>query len=216
MLDITHFPLFLASVFLLCITPGPDLAYVVGQSVANGRRSGMISAAGVALGSCTHAVASAIGLTALIAASPLLFTVIKYIGAAYLLFLGSKMVWGTFIRRSATDQEGEVISKMPVPAVSLLIRGLITSVTNPKVLLFFIAFFPQFVVVDGDHHAQSFLILGLTYALIGLITDTLFALLAGGAASAVAKNAAMQKLLDRVVGVTFIGLGIRLALTRRH
>ncbi|MDF7658728.1 LysE family translocator [Erwiniaceae bacterium L1_54_6] len=215
MLDITHFPLFLASVFLLCITPGPDLAYVVGQSVANGRRSGVISAAGVALGSCTHAVASAIGLTALIAASPLLFTVIKYIGAAYLLFLGSKMVWGTFVSRSVANQEEGVAVKTRSSARSLLTRGLITSVTNPKVLLFFIAFFPQFVVVDGNYHAQSFLILGLTYALMGLTTDILFALLAGGAASAVAKNATMQKLLDRVVGVTFIGLGIRLALTRR-
>ncbi|QGY31674.1 LysE family translocator [Pantoea cypripedii] len=215
MLDITHFPLFLASVFLLCITPGPDLAYVVGQSVANGRRSGVISAAGVALGSCTHAVASAIGLTALIAASPLLFTVIKYIGAAYLLFLGSKMVWGTFVSRSAANQEEGMAVKTRSSARSLLTRGLITSVTNPKVLLFFIAFFPQFVVVDGNYHVQSFLILGLTYALMGLTTDILFALLAGGAASAVAKNATMQKLLDRVVGVTFIGLGIRLALTRR-
>ncbi|MDO6407185.1 LysE family translocator [Pantoea phytobeneficialis] len=215
MLDIMHFPLFLASVFLLCITPGPDLAYVVGQSVANGRRSGVISAAGVALGSCTHAIASAIGLTALIAASPLLFTVIKYIGAAYLIFLGSKMVWSTLMRRQAASGADEPVAKSTASTRSLLSRGLITSITNPKVLLFFIAFFPQFVVIDGAHHAQSFLILGLTYALIGFATDTCFALLAGGAASAVAKNAAMQRLLDRVVGITFIGLGIRLALTRR-
>ena len=90
MLDITHFGLFALSVLLLSVTPGPDMAYVIGQSVANGRRAGVISAAGVALGSCTHAVASAVGLTALITASPLMFTVIKYLGAAYLLYLGSR------------------------------------------------------------------------------------------------------------------------------
>lgn len=213
MLDIIHFPLFLASVFLLCITPGPDLAYVVGQSVAKGRRSGVISASGVALGSCTHALASAIGLTALITASPLLFNIIKYIGAAYLIYLGSKMVWDTFISRS---QNTSKCVKDPINNThNLLLRGFITSITNPKVLLFFISFFPQFVVIDGNQHASSFLLLGLTYAVIGLITDITFALLAGGAANAVSRNVTLQKLLDRIVGATFIGLGIRLALTRR-
>lgn len=212
MLDIVHFPLFLVSVILLCITPGPDLAYVVGQSVANGRRSGILSAAGVATGSCLHALASAAGLTALIAASPLLFTLIKYIGAAYLIWLGGKMVWDS-LRPAATCGEAPTVS--PASARSLLLRGMITSVTNPKVLLFFIAFFPQFVAVDGTHPALSFLILGLVYALIGLATDASFALLAGGAASAVAKNQRMRLILDRLTGATFIGLGIRLALTRR-
>lgn len=213
MLDIMHFPLFLASVFLLCITPGPDLAYVVGQSVANGRRSGVISATGVALGSCTHALASAIGLTALITASPMLFTVIKYIGAAYLIYLGSKMVWDTFISKPQNDDNTVAVPRRNTR--SLLLRGFITSITNPKVLLFFISFFPQFVVVDGDHHGSSFLLLGLTYAVIGLLTDVTFAMLAGGAASAVSRNVMLQKLLDRIVGLTFIGLGIRLAMTRR-
>ena len=213
MLDIIHFPLFLISVFLLCITPGPDLAYVVGQSVANGRRSGVISASGVALGSCTHALASAIGLTALITASPMLFTVIKYIGAAYLIYLGSKMVWETFIAKPQANVEKIEVTRTNTR--NLLVRGFITSITNPKVLLFFISFFPQFVMVDGDYHASSFLLLGLTYAVIGLMTDVTFALLAGGAASAASRNVTLQKLLDRIVGVTFIGLGIRLAMTRR-
>ncbi|WP_307743173.1 LysE family transporter [uncultured Pantoea sp.] len=214
MLDIVHFLLFLASVVLLCITPGPDLAYVVGQSVARGRQAGVLSASGVALGSCTHAVASALGLTALIAASPLLFTVIKYTGAAYLIYLGTKMIVATFRVRHVVRPEG-VEAVAQTETRQLLLRGFITSITNPKVLLFFIAFFPQFVTVEGDHHAVSFLLLGLAYALTGLITDVLFALLAGGAAGAVAKNQTLQKALDRVVGATFIGLGIRLALTRR-
>ena len=213
MLDIIQFPLFIISVLLLCITPGPDLAYVVGQSVANGRKSGVISASGVALGSCTHALASAVGLTALITASPLLFTVIKYIGAAYLIYLGSKMLWETFISRPKNNSD-----KIDIPRTntrSLLVRGFITSITNPKVLLFFISFFPQFVAVEGVHHASSFLVLGLTYAVMGLLTDVCFALLAGGAASAVSRNITLQRVLDRIIGVTFIGLGVRLAMTRR-
>jgi len=105
MLDITNFGLFALSVFLLSVTPGPDMAYVIGQSVANGRRAGIISAAGVALGSCTHAVASAVGLTALITASPLMFTIIKYLGAAYLMYLGSKMILGTFSKQTTNHSK---------------------------------------------------------------------------------------------------------------
>lgn len=213
MLDITHFGLFIASIFFLCITPGPDLAYVVGQSVANGRRSGIVSALGVALGSCTHAVASAVGLTALILASPIVFIVIKYLGAAYLIYLGGKMLLGTF--KESKGPASEDGNETKTSAYSLLVRGFITTLTNPKVLLFFISFFPQFVVADGGNHAASFLVLGLTYALIAFMTDVTFAILAGGAAGAVARNNSLQKILDRVVGATFIGLGIRLALARR-
>ncbi|ADO09539.1 LysE family translocator [Pantoea vagans] len=214
MLDIVHFPLFVASVVLLCVTPGPDLAYIIGQSMVRGRRAGILSATGVALGSCTHAIASALGLTALIAASPLLFTVIKYIGAAYLIYLGAKMMLSTF--GVSKERPLDVQSNMAeVETRRLMLRGFITSITNPKVLLFFIAFFPQFVVIEGDHHAISFLVLGMVYALIGVMIDVLFAILAGGAAGAVAKNQTLRKMLDRVVGATFIGLGIRLALTRR-
>ncbi|MEG3111221.1 LysE family translocator [Pantoea sp. T14] len=214
MLDITNFGLFAFSVFLLSVTPGPDMAYVIGQSVANGRRAGIVSASGVALGSCTHAIASTLGLTALITASPVMFTAIKYIGASYLMFLGGKMLLGTFIskkdRGDAAPQNTRKVS-----AYMLLSRGFITTLTNPKVLLFFISFFPQFVTPEGEQHAASFLLLGLTYAFIAFLTDVTFAILAGSTAGAVAGNRKLQNLLDRIVGATFIALGVRLALTRR-
>lgn len=214
MLDIINFGLFVLSVFLLSVTPGPDMAYVIGQSVANGRRAGIISAAGVALGSCTHAVASAIGLTALITASPLMFTLIKYLGAAYLMYLGSKMVWGTFTKQTSERSQTQTV-KTNANLTNLLSKGFITTLTNPKVLLFFISFFPQFVLPGGEHHTASFLILGLAYAMIAFLTDVTFALLAGSAAGAVSQNRRMQRILDRIVGITFFGLGLRLALTRR-
>lgn len=214
MLDITNFGLFAFSVFLLSVTPGPDMAYVIGQSVANGRRAGIVSASGVALGSCTHAIASTLGLTALITASPVMFTAIKYIGASYLMFLGGKMLLGTFIskkdRGDAAPQNTRKVS-----AYRLLSRGFITTLTNPKVLLFFISFFPQFVTPEGERHAASFLLLGLTYAFIAFLTDVTFAILAGSTAGAVAGNRKLQNLLDRIVGATFIALGVRLVLTRR-
>ncbi len=124
MLDITHFGLFVLSVFLLSVTPGPDIAYVVGQSVVNGRRAGIISAAGVALGSCTHAIASAVGLTALITASPMMFTIIKSLGAAYLMYLGSKMIWGTLTKQTTNHNEAERV-KAKATLTSLLTKGFI-------------------------------------------------------------------------------------------
>ncbi|WP_311791219.1 MULTISPECIES: LysE family translocator [Pantoea] len=214
MLDITNFGFFALSVFLLSVTPGPDMAYVIGQSVANGRRAGIVSASGVALGSCTHAIASALGLTALITASPVMFTVIKFTGAAYLIYLGGKMLFDTFKRKEQQNAPEIEIDKK-LSAYGLLSKGFITTLTNPKVLLFFISFFPQFVTPEGEHHASSFLLLGLTYALIAFLTDMTFALLAGSAAGAVSGNRKLQHLLDRIVGATFIALGIRLALTRR-
>lgn len=213
MLDITNFGLFALSVFLLSVTPGPDMAYVIGQSVANGRRAGIISATGVALGSCAHAIASVIGLTALLAASPVMFTAVKYVGGAYLIYLGGKMILGTFKDKIMEDDAEPKISPK-TNAYGLLSKGFITTLTNPKVLLFFISFFPQFVLPEGKHHAESFLLLGLTYALIAYLTDSMFAIMASGATGAISKNIKMQKLLDRVVGATFVALGIRLALTR--
>lgn len=212
MLDINNFSLFAISVFLLSITPGPDMAYVVGQSIANGRRAGVISAAGVALGSCTHALASVIGLTALIAASPFLFTVVKYAGAAYLVYLGISLIRNSFKKKQAGGEQPEI--KKSTQLHELLSKGFITTLTNPKVLLFFISFFPQFVAPGSEHYTASLLVLGVAYAVVAFLTDATFAILAGSAAGAFTRNEALQKVLDRVVGAVFIGLGIRLALVR--
>lgn len=214
MFDITSLWLFVLAVFLLSITPGPDMAYVVGQSVANGRRAGVISAAGVALGSCTHAIASVIGLTALIAASPVMFSIVKYAGALYLMYLGTKMILGTLTKTAAAQDNAPLIKK-DARLQDLLSKGFITTLTNPKVLLFFVSFFPQFVVPNGQHQMESFLVLGFAYTLVAFVTDAMFALLAGSASGAVSRNRKIQMLLDRIVGTAFIGLGVRLALTHR-
>ena len=213
MFDIVHFPLFAVSALALSVTPGPDLAYVVGQSIANGRRAGVVSAAGVAIGSCAHTLASAVGLTALLAASPMLFTLVRFLGAAYLIWLGIRM-----ITRSLQRGGGGAVASVPVPVAnthSLLLKGFLTTITNPKVLLFFIAFFPQFVTVGGDHQVVSFLLLGLAYAVIGFLSDAAFAWLAGSAAGAVSRNQKIRVWIDRVVGTAFIALGLRIWLAKR-
>lgn len=213
MFDIVHFPLFAISALALSVTPGPDLAYVVGQSIANGRRAGVVSAAGVAIGGCAHTLASAVGLTALLAASPMLFTMVRFLGAVYLIWLGIRMIAGSMQRRN-----GGAVVKVPVPVAnthSLLLRGFLTTITNPKVLLFFIAFFPQFVTVGGENQAVSFLLLGLAYALIGFLSDAAFAWLAGSAAGAVSRNEKIRVWIDRVVGTAFIALGLRIWLSKR-
>lgn len=213
MFDISNLWLFILAVFLLSVTPGPNMAYVVGQSVANGRRAGVISAAGVALGSCAHALASVAGLTAMIAASPALFTLIKYAGALYLVYLGAGLILGTLRRRS-----GDAVSpgiKNGAQSRELLAKGFITTLTNPKVLLFFISFFPQFVLPDGSHQAESLLLLGLVYTLVAFVTDALFALLAAGTTGALARRLWMQHALEGLVGITFVALGVRLALSQR-
>ena len=214
MFDITSYSVFVLSVFLLSVTPGPDMAYVIGQSVVNGRRAGLFSASGVALGSCTHALASTLGLTAVIAASPLMFSIVKFLGALYLVFLGAKMILSTF-RKQASSPAEKVAPVNGIAAGSLLCKGFITTLTNPKVLLFFISFFPQFVTPHGAHQTASFLILGMTYALVAFMVDISCALLAGGASDKFAGNQRLQRVMDRIVGTAFIGLGIRLALTRR-
>ncbi|WP_017348446.1 LysE family translocator [Pantoea sp. A4] len=135
-------------------------------------------------------------------------------GAAYLIYLGGKMLFESFKRKQAGEQAQPQSTKKS-SAYSLLSRGFITTLTNPKVLLFFVSFFPQFVTPEGDQHAVSFLLLGLTYALVAFLTDMTFAVLAGSAAGSLSGNRKLQNVLDRIVGTTFIALGIRLALTRR-
>ncbi|MBP0589832.1 LysE family translocator [Paraburkholderia sp. LEh10] len=212
MFGISQFPLFLAAVTVLNLTPGPDIAYVAGQSIAQGRRSGLLSAVGVAFGGCMHTVACALGMTAVLAASPGAFNAIKWIGAAYLMYLGLRMLWPS----AAAVAKGETPPAAPhLSRGTLLFRGFVTNASNPKVLLFYIAFFPQFVAADSPHKTWAFLVLGAVFVTLGLINDCVIAWLAATAARAVRAQPRVRRWIDRVVGAGFIGLGVRLALTKR-
>jgi len=210
MLGISSVPLFVGAVMLLNITPGPDMAYVAGQTIARGRAAGMRSALGLVIGGSMHTLACAFGLSALIAASPTAFAVIKWVGAAYLVFIGLQTLRAT----ARTTPAAEATDALALSR-SLLVRGLITNVTNPKVFLFYIAFLPQFVSPDSPHKTAALLVLGAMLVTLGFFTDCVIVYGAARASGLVRKSATLARWLNRVVGAGFIGLGLRLAVTTR-
>jgi RhtB (resistance to homoserine/threonine) family protein len=211
MLGINAFPLFVGAVTLLNLTPGPDMAYVVGHSIAHGRRAGVLSALGVSLGGCVHTMACAFGLSALLAESTSAFNVIKWVGAIYLIYIGIS----TLLIRSDVHVVDRAVSLPCVPLGALLVRGFVTNVTNPKVLLFYIAFLPQFVETNSPHKTVAFFVLGTVMVLLGFLNDSVVACCAAMVASALRKRSTVTRWLNRVVGATFVGMGIRLAAATR-
>lgn len=214
MFGITHFGFFLVAVFLLNVTPGPDTAYIVGRSVAQGRSAGLVSALGISAGCCVHALACAFGLTALLAASATAFTVIKLVGACYLVYLGVRLI---FAKQSAPASTAESAPRAaaPRPLRQLFLSGFWTNVLNPKVVLFFVSFFPQFVSVTSPHKVLAFLALGVVFVVMSTIWNSFVAWIAGSVTQRFSGKPGIKKWLDRTVGSAFVGLGLRLATAPR-
>lgn len=210
MLGIVDLPLFVGAVFLLNVTPGPDTAYIVGRSVAQGRSAGVVSSLGVSAGCCVHALATAFGLTAVLAASPLAFTAIKYAGGAYLAWLGLRLI---FARPAQQAASAATTGTRPLRA--LFLQGFLTNVLNPKVILFFLSFFPQFVDPHAGQQALAFLALGAIMVAMSTVWNTLVAWMAGTLTARAGRAPGLKRWLDRVIGAAFIGLGARLAMTQR-
>jgi threonine/homoserine/homoserine lactone efflux protein len=214
MFGITQFSFFIVAVLLLNATPGPDTAYIVGRSVGQGRGAGLVSALGISAGCCVHSLACAFGLTALLAASAAAFTVIKLAGAIYLVYLGAMLL----LKRPAADLRDEA----PVPPAAalrslraLFLQGFWTNVLNPKVVLFFVSFFPQFVSAGSPHKTLAFLVLGGVFVAMSTVWNSGVAWLAGGITRRVGNNPSLRRWLDRVIGSAFVGLGIKLATVHR-
>ncbi len=220
MLGITHFGFFVVAVMLLNVTPGPDTAYIVGRSVAQGRSAGLTSALGISAGCCVHSLACAFGLTALLAASATAFTVIKFVGAMYLIYLGARLL---FARAEAKPADVAPATPAPVPAAGgaprslrqLFMQGFWTNVLNPKVVLFFVSFFPQFVSADSPHKALAFLTLGVVFVAMSTVWNSFVAWIAGSVTQRFSGKPGIKKWLDRTVGSAFVGLGIKLATSTR-
>jgi RhtB (resistance to homoserine/threonine) family protein len=214
MLGITSFTLFLAAVFLLNVTPGPDTAYIVGRSVAQGRGAGVVSALGISAGCIVHALACAFGLTALLAASATAFTVVKFAGAIYLVYLGVRLL---FAKPDVDDPKAELASARSAPKSlrQLFAQGFVTNVLNPKVVLFFVSFFPQFVAADSPNKVLAFLALGFVFVLMSTVWNCFVAWIAGSVTERFAGKPGVKRWLDRVVGSAFIGLGVKLATSHR-
>jgi threonine/homoserine/homoserine lactone efflux protein len=201
--------LFVLSGLLLNITPGPDTAYIVGRSVQLGWRGGTAAALGVGAGCLVHVAAAAIGLSALLAASSAAFAAIKLIGAAYLLYLGIRMLLSA-PRPSTAAETGDAL-----PLRQLFWQGALTNALNPKVALFFLAFLPQFVDAASPHKALAFLLLGVLFDLNGTLWNLAVAAFAARAAGRLRRSETALRWLNRVLGGIFIALGVRVALQAR-
>lgn len=209
--DFQHLLLFIAAGWLLNLTPGPDVLYIVTHSLRSGARAGIIAGLGITAGCFVHIFAAAVGVSALLATSAMAFTVLKWMGAAYLLWIGVKIL---FSRRPqlTTDLRAAAASEPQRPLKAIFIGGFWTNVLNPKVAIFFLAFVPQFIAPDAASPALAFALLGVLFNLNAIPVNTGWALVAAW----MAKRDAVQRgmhWLDRAAGVMFIGFGIKLALT---
>jgi len=207
--DLASLGLFIAAALVLLITPGPAVLYIVARSIDQGRRAGLVSMLGVHAGTLVHVAAAAAGLSALLAASAMAFSVVKYLGAAYLIFLG--------VRR-LLDRTTSVTSRRPERRHlrRAFLDGVVVNVLNPKTALFFLAFLPQFVMTArGDVGAQV-LGLGLLFVGLGVITDGLYAVGAGTAAHWLRGNPQFARRERWVSGSMYIGLGVAAAFSSAH
>ncbi|MGB6054385.1 MAG: LysE family translocator, partial [Burkholderiaceae bacterium] len=181
LLGISDFGLFCAAVLLLNATPGPDTAYIVGRSVAQGRTAGVVSALGIALGICVHSLLSALGLSALLAASAGAFLAIKLAGGLYLIYLGTRMLM-------APSAAGERAPATARPLQTIFWQAALTNLLNPKVILFFLSFFPQFVQPSAAHKTAAFLFLGVVFVVMSTCWNSGTALLAGSLTRRAGRN----------------------------
>ena len=203
-----HLTLFVLSGILLNLTPGQDTLYIVGRSVSQGRRAGLLSVLGIVSGSVIHTFAAAFGLSAVLATSAQAFVVVKLTGAAYLAYLGIQML----LERPTSV--GTAAEYTPERDWVVYRAGLLTNVLNPKVALFFLAFLPQFVAPTADSRVLSFLFLGGIF----IFNGTLWCLVLVWGASAMSRRVRGRPssglLLKRATGAIFVGLGVRLAVSK--
>lgn len=202
MFDIIHYPLFILTAVTLNLYPGPDTLYILGRSAAQGRAAGVVSALGIGSGAVIHSLLGALGLTAVVAASAMAFSVIKWAGAAYLVYLGVSML--------LAKSEGPAKASPPQSLRRIYVQGVLTNVLNPKVALFFLALIPQFIAPGATHPGLAFLFLGLTFVTTGTVWCLIVAV-AGGALNRLLGGGGKGGLwLKRVGGGLLAGLGLRL------
>ncbi|HKU15273.1 MAG TPA: LysE family translocator [Steroidobacteraceae bacterium] len=199
--------LFLGAALVLLLIPGPAVLYIVGRSVAQGRRAGLVSVLGIHVATFIHVLAAALGLSVLLLSSALAFSIVKYAGAAYLIYLGLRKLFGP---ADAAGANGE----LPQYSHARLFRdGFVVNLLNPKTALFFFAFLPQFVDVGRGHVAMQITLLGLMFAVLGFLTDSAWAVLAGTAGGWLKRSRAYMKFERYGSGILFIGLGLTAALS---
>ena len=208
MCGIQNLSLFVLSGLLLNITPGPDNFYILGRSIAQGRRAGVLSALGISCGCIVHTLAAALGLSAILATSATAFLALKLMGAVYLVYLGVRM-W-----RDRSSDSGELPTLNHASAWKLFSSGMLTNVLNPKVALFFLAFLPQFVNPESPSKFLAIVILGGLFIATGTAWCLILALAASSLSRRLRTRSTVGDAIRRVTGAMFIALGIKLAASK--
>lgn len=210
MSDPTYWLVFFSAALALNLSPGPDLLFVLSRTLAGGRRVGLASACGVCSGALVHVAAAALGISAILATSALAFAAVKYVGAAYLLYLGYQTL------RSAGSASLLGVNDGPqTTAWQAYRQGVLVDILNPKVAIFFMAFLPQFVRPDHGSIAVQLLLLGVLVVVVAIVVESAAVLLAARASATLRSNRRLGQWLDRLLGSVLIGLGLRLGLAER-
>ena len=198
--DPSRLALFVGAALLLLVVPGPSVLYIVTQSIAHGRRAGIASVAGITTGTLVHIAAATIGLSALLASSALAFDVVKYLGAAYLILVGLR-------RLAGLEPPDEPDLRRTRDLGRLYRQGIVVNTLNPKTALFFLAFLPQFVDPARGAAWAQILVLGLLFAALGFISDSVWALAAGTLGERLRRRRRFPLVQRYVSGSVFVGLG---------
>ena len=208
-----HLWLFVVSGLLLNITPGPDSLFIMARSATQGWRAGFVACWGIGSGVFVHVFAAALGLSALLATSATAFTVVKVVGAAYLVWIGI----GMLRQRAATGAPvaAEAMAPRALRYRDIFRQGFLTNVLNPKVALFFLAFVPQFIAPDAPSKPLAFIVLGVIFDVNGMLWCHSLALFTAFASRRLKVGAAVGRWLERTMGAVFVALGARLALASR-
>ena len=207
--------LFAGATLALLVVPGPAVLYIVARATSQGRRAGLVSVAGIHLGTLAHVAAAVLGLSAALVASATLFSAIKLAGAAYLVALGVR----TLVRAARTDVDapgGEMAPPPPRRLRRIFLDGVVVNVLNPKTAVFFLAFVPQFVDPAAPHPTLQLLVLSAEFVVLGLVTDGTFAVVGGALSGRLGRSPVANRRVDVAAGTAYLGLGAVTALSGRR
>ena len=210
-MGLQNLPIFLTAALILLLTPGPAVLYIVARSLDQGRLAGFVSVLSIEVGNFVHVLAATLGLSAILVSSSMAFAIVKYLGAAYLIYLGIR-------RMLARERAPQPTSFQRQGLVRIFRQGVVVAILNPKTALFFFAFLPQFVDASKNSITLQLLTLGCLFVLMAIVTDSLYALLAGSIGQWLKGTGSFLKVGRYVVGTVYIGLGVMAALAdaNRH
>ncbi len=209
MFQVQNFYLFLSVSLLINLSPGPDMLYTAARSLSQGTKAGVLSALGIFSGCLFHITAAVIGLSKIIQGSVFLFSIIKYAGACYLIYLGLKSLF------NKKKMETEIVPLVAISNKKIFLQGVITNVLNPKVAIFFLSFLPQFIDPQSIFLKEQIAFLGLWFSVQGTLILIIIALITGYFQAILKKNKSFWNWQEKITGLILVGLGIKMFFTKK-